>query len=537
MGNSPFNLGFMPNMPRINRPIGNAQARNPAMGRAPAYGNTTNPNGAQTAAQANPYGFDAASMIGLAPTQQQPQQFATPAQPQYPGGDVVGISSYYRNAAQQNYNPQIQNSPLQSNAQPQQQPSAVMDDYSQAAIMRGLAGQIDALRAQSQIDNPMVPNSPAMTGFVDPQVEADRRAAPMLARDAARQQNTPPNGMVGFANDPNRYNPTDPAMQARQQQNAADATQGRPMDRGNGRFAPGALDDFMETGLTWREREKKAEFDAAAPDRDRAKKVMNEKRAQREAERAANPEADAERKRKIAEASKARADKHEQFRQANNGMNYRQYDRFQKTRQNISRAVAEGRMDPATAELKLEHETNKAMRRAQGSKMAGIPGERPALPLREMKQGGNLKAQTPDVATKAVETMVTHSPILKSMGLAADTDFDTTMDSVSGMDPSQMTSTQKFEAARHLHEFLLSQLESGNPSYQIEDGLGTRTHDRRIALIGLDALKPGNKDQMVQWFEDLHRQSKGPKSGRMNPVGPNNAPPMGIMPPGARIAG
>jgi hypothetical protein len=95
------------------------------------------------------------------------------------------------------------------------------------------------------------------------------------------------------------------------------------------------------------------------------------------------------------------------------------------------------------------------------------------------------------------------------------------MNSIAGMNPQQMTSTQKFEAARHLHELMLSQVESGNPDYAIEDGIASDGSDPRIAFIGLHGLKPGNKDAMVRWFDDLHRQSQSLSKSR---------PPAGTSP-------
>jgi len=75
------------------------------------------------------------------------------------------------------------------------------------------------------------------------------------------------------------------------------------------------------------------------------------------------------------------------------------------------------------------------------------------------------------------------------------------------LDLSQMTSDQKFEHARSLHDFLLSQVESGNPAYEMGDQIASSTDNPNIALLGLDTLKPGDKDAMIKWLEDFQRQS------------------------------
>lgn len=60
----------------------------------PAYGNTTNPNGAQTASR-SPMAMP--SLPGLSSS-----SISHPATP-YAGGDVAGLASYYRNSARQQY--------------------------------------------------------------------------------------------------------------------------------------------------------------------------------------------------------------------------------------------------------------------------------------------------------------------------------------------------------------------------------------------------------------------------------------------------
>ena len=144
------------------------------------------------------------------------------------------------------------------------------------------------------------------------------------------------------------------------------------------------------------------------------------------------------------------------------------------------------------------------------------------LPLAAAPEKGprNIPAQPPELAAQSVKTMVEQSPVLKSLGVTEGTDLNTLQISVAGMKPDKMTSTQKYEAAQHLHEFMLSQLESGNPAYQIGENAGQDGKDPRTSLIGLDALDTKNQDQMIQWFMDLHRQSNSSNK-------PANASPFG----------
>jgi hypothetical protein len=544
---------FMQPQTKTNRSLGNAQSRLSAMPAAPAYGNTTNVNGAQTAItnpirrpgipgatnRVNPVRVTPEYMSAMGIEQEDPmtltggQTEAGGMPPQvpfssamqgngqasYPGGDAPGIASYYRNSALQQYQggQMVPNSPLQSNAV---SGSAMLDDRSQSAAMRGLAGKIDAIRERSQIQNPMVPGSPSF-GVTDIQAESNRRMAPMVARDAARQQNTPENGNTAFANDPNRVTPDQKADLARKSALAA-AGGGAAADptgmaaRFGGAMGQQATADAeaIQNGQAVRLADGSVARFTGTPES--AREAQNKGKVEREKLRDRSnmnvPQEELDRRKAADAAKKERADRHQAFRDQNNGMNYRQYDRFQKVRQSISRKVATGRMDPVTAELMLEQETNKAMRRAQGRRSAmdapAAPQGRP-LPLAAAPEQGprNIPAQPPELAAQSVKTMAEQSPILKSLGITAESDLNALQTSVAGMKLDQMTSTQKYEAARHLHEFMLSQLESGNPAYQIGENAGQDGKDPRTSLIGLDALKTDNKDQMIQWLQDLHRQS------------------------------
>jgi hypothetical protein len=518
---------LLPSQTKTNRSLGNAQSRLSAMPSSPAYGNTTNVNGAQTAItnpirrpgipgatnRVNPVRVTPEYMSAMGIEQEDPmtltggQTEAGGMPPQvpfssamqgngqasYPGGDAPGIASYYRNSALQGYQ-----------GGQQQQMSAIAGDVREATR-----------------------NAQYMEA--EPQATSSTGANQIMARQPADLQNAVTarvgnsfNNVVGAVNDPDRYNPTDPSIQARQEDNAQRASSGRPMDRDrDGRAS--ALSGFIESGgVPWYEREKQArdqmamearqndpEFQSAMAEQ---RKMKAEREKLRDRSNMNVPQEELDRRKAADAAKKERADRHQAFRDQNNGMNYRQYDRFQKVRQSISRKVATGRMDPVTAELMLEQETNKAMRRAQGRRSAmDAPAAAPGrpLPLAEAPEKGpnNIPTQPPEIAAQSVKTMAEQSPILKSLGITAESDLNALQTSVAGMKLDQMTSTQKYEAARHLHEFMLSQLESGNPAYQIGENAGQDGKDPRTSLIGLDALKTDNKDQMIQWLQDLHRQS------------------------------
>jgi len=105
----------------IPRSLGNAQSRTSAIPAAPAYGNTTNVNGAQTAV---------GGMSAVAPTM---PTAASPSVPSaspapsaaYPGGNVPGIASYYRNSALNSYQtPQSPLTPSSAPVDPSKQPTA-----------------------------------------------------------------------------------------------------------------------------------------------------------------------------------------------------------------------------------------------------------------------------------------------------------------------------------------------------------------------------------------------------------------------------
>lgn len=269
--------------------------------------------------------------------------------------------------------------------------------------MYDLARNIDAIRdrSQSRPQNPMVPGSPTF-GVTDLDTEAARRFAPMMARDAARQQNTPMNGMTAYEANPMRYRPDDPALQARQQDNAQRATRGRPMDRTRD---SSALNAYIASGGTpWYEREKQARdamaWEArlndpgvqAALAQQRQQKI--ETAALRNRENPAANQDEQDRRNNADVARREREARHNQFKDANNGMNYRQYDRMQNQNALTMKAVDEGRLSPDAANLRMQTRADKALRRSGNPMMMGTDASRRLFP--DMTAGRGGKAATPN---------------------------------------------------------------------------------------------------------------------------------------------
>jgi len=300
------------------------------------------------------------------------------------GLDFSGLLALYgenRPSQQTGRNPRLTtpNTPLVSNSMmPYRGPSAVdmAGDRASAAQIRNSANQINSLIARSQAANPMVPRSPGF-GVVDPATESTRRLAPMLAQDAARQQNTPMNGMTAYEANPMRYRPGDPAIQARQLDNAQRATMGQPMDRTRD---SGALNAYISSGGTpWYERERQARDQMAmqarqsTPEFQAAMAAMQQQKTAREALRDRSnlnvPQAELDRRDAADTARREREARHNQFKDASGGMNYKQYDRLQRQNALTMKAVDEGRLSPEAANFRMRTRADKALRRA-GNPMA-----------------------------------------------------------------------------------------------------------------------------------------------------------------------
>jgi polyhydroxyalkanoate synthesis regulator phasin len=402
-----------------------------------------------------------------------------PQSPAYPGGDAPGIASYYRNSALQGYQGG------------QQQPQSAM------------AGDVREATRNAQYM------------AAEPQATSSIGSAQIMARQPADLQNAVTarvansyNGMVGAMSDPNRMTPDQKLGLARESAlrtagggAAADPT--GMASRFGGALGQQATSDYdaIQNGQAVRLADGTVSRFTGTPAS--ASATMARGRAEREAERAANPVEDAKRRQAIAAATRDRASRASAFRDSHAGLNPKQFDRLERQRRLTEKSVSEGRITREEANARMEFAMDRAKSRAQKSTNSDQ-----ARPLSEMPNRPNLQTQQPEVAKAAVETMTTQSPIIKDLGWTPQSKPQDVMDSIAGMNPQQMTSTQKFEAARHIHEYMLSQVESGNPDYAIEDGIASDGSDPRVGFIGLSGLKPGDKDAMVRWFDDLHRQAQ-----------------------------
>jgi len=203
--------------------------------------------------------------------------------------------------------------------------------------------------------------------------------------------------------------------------------------------------------------------------------------------------------------SAEKKERHQAFKDANGGLSYKQMDRLENSRRAIERNVKAGRISRSEANERMEGLASRAMSRGDGSGIQRQPGDQT---LNNPPQRNRLTRVEPEQAKQNVQVLTEQSPVIKNFGWTPTTNPTAVMQTVSGLQLNQMTSEQRFEAARSVHDYMLSQLESGNADWQTEAGLIGEGDDPRIALLGLDQIKPGNKDQMLKWFEDLQRQAR-----------------------------
>jgi hypothetical protein len=303
----------------IPRSLGNAQSRTSAIPAAPAYGNTTNVNGAQTAV---------GGMSAVTPTM---PTAASPSVPSaspvpsaaYPGGNVPGIASYYRNSALNSYQtPQSPLTPSSAPVDPSKQPTA---------------GQIYAMQIptdQAGMSNRLANQNPQYAGM-------QQRLASQL-----------------------------PGLQADQ----AAVADGRAVNMGG--YSEGQTVRFNKTpGM--------AESSALA----QRGRENSEVRAKYD-----DPNLIARRNAFSAE----KKERHQAFKDANGGLNYKQMDRLEDSRRAIERNVKAGRISRSEANERMEGLASRAMSRANPSSSAR-PADAPdrvRLPDGQLPQATREKAAT-----------------------------------------------------------------------------------------------------------------------------------------------
>ena len=525
------------------RPLSNSISRNQAVPNAPAYGNTTNVNGSQTAsAMANSAMFggnDAQAKInamqafnGVRPAA---PSAAAPAAP-YAGGDAPGIAQYYRQSALQQYFPggddqtkvNAMNAFMQNKGiMPQNKIPAALEGSAYSAgsqigaalsgmnhfapvpgmianqnnmsIFPANQGLIDArMRFQNMTDAYRAANQPAAVApqTADQTLQQVQRtnAQRLSAIENARLQNT-----QGFASqmDPNRLRPEQRESLARV--NAEFAQGGGPAsDPTNlsGRMAgfnsgPGWYDRYAQQQQQ-SERDSRALAASALP-------TLEQGRAAAAARHAQDPAWSSKvqaRKDQAASALQSYADSHE-------GLSRRHVKRLESTRRQLERNVQAGRITRDEMDARMDFKA-KEMIAGRSKSALPQPGDQK---LNQPPQRGRLTQQSPQQAQQAIGSLVNHNEFIKHHGWTPETTPDQFIAGIATLDPSKMTPDQKFNAARAYHDFALSQVETGNEAWKPKSG-DEDPLSPNVLLNGLDTMKPGNREGMIRWFEDFVQRSR-----------------------------
>lgn len=390
---------------------------------------------------------------------------------------------------------------------------------------------------------------------VNPDVESARRLAPMLAQDAARQQNTPANGMTAYEANPMRYRPGDPAMQARQQDNAQRMTAGRPADRtrgegdrfagsagrinaeydkvqaGHGIFSNGRFIDFTPTGT---------------PESARAAQLAGKtaREALRNRENPAANQDEQDRRNNADVARREREARHNQFKDANNGMNYRQYDRMQSQNALTMKAVDEGRLSPEAANLRMQTRADKALRRAGNPMLMGTDESRrlfpnvlgnngaanQAGPNPMFGQAGGRTIEAQQAAATRIQERETTSPNVAGLGVEPGTGLAGLNQVLSGRlqeDPNAEFSDESLrEFQAHAKDYDSLATDANNPfgfgtgEYGPDAGVESQQAALWRELAGL----PDNARARQEWLRKFKGVKAAPSPDMLDPANQQPSP-------------
>jgi hypothetical protein len=279
--------------------------------------------------------------------------------------------------------------------------------------MRELAGQIDGLRRQSQQDNPMrpIPGGDPRIAALRAEIDRGNRQEDIMSEPGATSSGgatknfrkiqpedlngiTAPtvagyNGNVGYVADPNRASAERNIASSRANAQrlaeggaAADPTNGR--GRFGGAYGAGLDADAtaLAEGRAVRTADGKVVYFTGTQESARQAQAAGktEREALRNRDNQNVPEAELKRRAAADAQAAARAAKHQAFKDANGGMNYRQYDRMTGSSNGNNsltlKAVREGRLSPQEANYRMQLRAEKALRRsgnpiAGGTSMAG----------------------------------------------------------------------------------------------------------------------------------------------------------------------
>jgi hypothetical protein len=401
--------------------------------------------------------------------------------------------------------------------------------------MRELAGRIDGLRRQSQQDNPMRPIPGGDPEIAAMQAEIDRgtrqqnimfepgATSSTGARRNFRQIQPEDlngttagtvngyNGNVGYAADPNRASAERniASSQANAQRLAEGGAAADPTN-GRGRFggAYGVGLDADATALAEGRAVRTADGNVVyfTGTQESARQAQTAGKTEREALRNRdNPAATEEERdrRARADAAKAeRAAKHDAFKRANGGMNYRQYDRMTGGSNGNNaltmKAVREGRLSPAEANYRMQIRAEKALRRSGNPVPAGTSQAGRLFPDMMPKQSGNTSsAQNPMALTFAGMTRES-SPTADSLSAATDLAV-ATVNGVTGPDGNVVKPPSEF--AKQLKE----------RGYSPEDDTGMalpNTHVQEVLQKG-NKLTPGDVRDLRNIAFSSRERTKG----------------------------
>lgn len=325
--------------------------------------------------------------------------------------------------------------------------------------------KMDAMTDRIQTQNPRVPNSPLQPE--DPYVAALEAESRRIDRQGEILENTPIatnsaeaaqngqklpgdmrnpmtvgpaqgyNGNIGYANDPNRSSAerSIASSQANAQRLAEGGAAADPTN-GRGRFggAYGAGLDADATALAEGRAVRTADGKVVyfTGTQESARQAQTAGKTEREALRNRdNPAATEEEALRRARADAAKAERearHQAFKDATGGMNYRQYDRMTGSSNGNNsltmKAVREGRLSPAEAEYRMQIRAEKALRRsgnpvAPGTSQAGtlypdLMGRRGARAAQN-PMGRTLEGQ--QQAATRIEERETSSPHIAGLGV------------------------------------------------------------------------------------------------------------------------
>lgn len=390
--------------------------------------------------------------------------------------------------------------------------SAVSAMQQQTASIRNTANQVNNMVSQSQQRFP-APQNPMSVG-VDPAAESARRLTPMMVQDAARQQNTPMNGMTAYEANPLRLRP-DQKLNLAEQSAARTIAGGVAADPTGlaGRFNPmagqiNAQADAVASGRGWY---LGGQFVGATgnPQWGQAENMR------RRVELNNAPQQATQEQRESAQARRAGAQR--QFMEENNGMNYLQARRAERQaglkERSFRKAVTRG-LNPMSPEAQALFPQQVAKMKGQpiaqanqnpmGSPLAaGAPNTAENIQARNSIRAGI----TQGIPATATTPAIPPSPFIQSLGVTADAapaDIETGLNDMMlrGEVPSP-------EGLKDLQMLIGTYTETEGDS----PFAGTEVEESWRALRGLP--ENASKEQLMGWWTSHQERVKALRQRQM----------------------